>query len=187
MADAVFCSAVDVLVFEKCMTMAEWSATWQSTAIIISLLVGVFTVHKILEDIAVGRAQKKYAEKLESAKFLLEQHRRLFDDKDLKDVLQHLDGDDEELAGKKYWEKNRKFLVFIEEIQLLINSGFLEERTCQYMFGYYAHCALNGDNFKEGINFDEAHWGLFVKFAKNYDIYVSEFKGEYADAIKIWK
>ena len=154
---------------ERCMTMAEWSATWQNIGIVVTLIVGAATVWKIWSDIDTSRAQKINSEKLERTKFFLEQHRRLFDDQDLKEVLQYIDGDDDVLAQPEYWDKNRKFLVFIEEIQLLINSGLLDEDVCLYMFGHYASCAMNGKNFMEGIDFTDGHWGLFKKFAIEYE------------------
>lgn len=167
------------------MTMAEWSATWQSFGILVTLIVGTATVIKILLDVNSSKQEKKDSGKIERTKFLLEQHRRLFDDQDLKDVLQHLDGDDEELAQFHFWEKNRKFLVFIEEIQILINSNLLDETACQYMFGYYANCAYLGKNFKEGIQFDEKYWGLFTKFAVTYKKFEPKFKQEYISKLSI--
>lgn len=183
--DANFCSIFKIPLIEKCMTMAEWSYTWQSFGIWVTLIVGIVTVVKIWLDVNSNRQQKIDADKLDRTKFLLEQHRRLFDDQDLKDVLQHLDGDDEDLAQFHFWEKNRKFLVFIEEIQILINSKFLDETSCQYMFGYYANCAYNGKNFKAGIQFEEKHWGLFTKFANTYEKYEPIFKQNFVSEISI--
>ena len=167
------------------MTMSEWSATWQAVGIIVTLIVGIATVIKVWKDLNSTREQKKAADKLEKTKFLLEQHRRLFDSQDLKDVLQHIDGDDIELSQFYFWEKNRKFIVFIEEIQILINSGYLDETSCQYMFGYYAHCAYTGENFKKGINFEHKYWGLFTKFAKNYELYEPQFTQDFVSKISI--
>ena len=87
------------------MTMAEWSYTWQSFGIWVTLIIGVATVIKIWLDVNSNRQQKIDADRLDRTKFLLEQHRRLFDDQDLKDVLQHLDGDDEDLAQFHFWKK----------------------------------------------------------------------------------
>ncbi|WP_289241410.1 hypothetical protein [Delftia sp.] len=148
------------------MTMSEWSATWQAVGIIVTLIVGIATVIKVWKDLNSTREQKKAADKLEKTKFLLEQHRRLFDSQDLKDVLQHIDGDDIELSQFYFWEKNRKFIVFIEEIQILINSGYLDETSCQYMFGYYAFCTYPGEIFKRDKFFKINFWDFFQSFPK---------------------
>ncbi|MDD2178067.1 hypothetical protein OIN59_11540 [Acidovorax sp. D2M1] len=167
--DAIFCATIKPPLLDKCMTMAEWSATWQSLGILITLSVAIGALIKYFMDKSVARKQAEKSHKLERVKFFLDQHRRLFDDPDLKIVLQYLDGDDPRLAEEECWEKNRKFAVFIEEVELLIRSEMLNSDACQYMFGYYANCAFKGKNFRQGMNFDEDHWTLFSEFARNYE------------------
>lgn len=169
MPDADFCSIVKIPKIEQCMTMAEWAATWQGIGIALTLMVGIFSLCRFFYE-------RNNSQKLERVKFFLDQHRRLFDDEDLKNVLQHIDGDSALLAGEEFWERNRKFLVFIEEIQLLIQAKMLDSDACQYMFGYYAAQANRGENFRRGINFDDGNWDLFVAFAENYDKYKSAGK-----------
>lgn len=177
MADeALFCAFIKPPLLEKCMTMAEWSATWQSLGILITLCVAIGALIKYFIDKSTVRDQTEKSHKLERVKFFLDQHRRLFDDEDLKIVLQYLDGDDPRLADEECWERNRKFAVFIEEVELLIRSGMLDADACQYMFGYYANCAFNGQNFRRGLNFDENHWFLFSEFAKKYEQFSQKSK-----------
>lgn len=176
--DAIFCAAMKPPFLENCMTMAEWSATWQSLGILITLSVAIGALIKYFCDKSTTREQAEKSHKLERVKFFLDQHRRLFDDEDLKIVLQYLDGDDPRLAEEDCWEKNRKFAVFIEEVELLIRSGMLDSNACQYMFGYYASCAFKGKNFRQGMNFDEDHWLLFSEFAKNYEEFSKKSNNE---------
>lgn len=174
--DATFCAIYKPPLLEKCMTMAEWSATWQSIGLLVTLFVAICAAVKYFLDKAATREQAKKAHGLERVKFFLEQHRRLFDDDDLKRVLRHLDGDDIELAEEENWEAKRKFAVFIEEVELLIRSGMLDADACQYMFGYYAHCAYDGKNFKIGIDLQEEYWALFFDFAKEYPEFKKRMK-----------
>jgi len=174
--ESIFCAIVKAPLLEKCMTMAEWSATWQSLGIVLTLCLAGGAIYKFFSDRSLARRQEEKNHKLERIKFFLEQHRRLFDDPDLKSVLRYLDGDDEQLAREDHWDHNRKFLVFLEEIELLIRSEMLDPDACQYMFGHYANCALKGENFRKGIQFDEEHWMLFVQFANKYEDFIARTK-----------
>ncbi len=160
------------------MTMSEWSSTWQSVGIGITLCIAIGTLYKYRNDKKLAKNQEAYSLKLERIKFFLDQSRRLFDDPDLKVVLKYLDGDDPQLADPANWDNNRKFLIFIEEIELLIKSKALDNDACQYMFGYYASRALAGNNFKQGIDFKEEHWKLFTDFAKRYNEYLEKSKNK---------
>ena len=171
--ESLFCASVKIPFLESCMTMAEWSSTWQSVGIGITLFIGIGTLLKYFQDKAVAQKQETESRKLERIKFFLDQSRRLFDDPDLRSVLRYIDGDDADLANPSHWDNNRKFLVFIEEIELLIRSKMLDDNSCQYMFGYYANRALEGENFKKGIDFKEEHWRLFAEFAKRYDKFLA--------------
>lgn len=172
--ESLFCASAKIPFLESCMTMAEWSATWQSVGIGITLCIAIGTLLKYIQDKTVAQKQELESRKLERIKFFLDQSRRLFDDPDLRSVLKHIDGDDPELADPSHWDNNRKFLVFIEEIELLIRSRMLDDDACQYMFGYYANRALEGDNFKSGIDFKEEHWKLFTEFARRYDNFLAK-------------
>lgn len=184
--ESIFCASIKIPFLESCMTMAEWSSTWQSVGIGITLLIAIGTLIKHFQDKAVTQDQEAESRKLERIKFFLDQSRRLFDDPDLRSVLKYIDGDDPELANPLHWDNNRKFLVFIEEIELLIRSNMLDDNACQYMFGYYANRALEGDNFKKGIDFKEEHWKLFTEFAKRYDKFLeSPSLGEAFDKLAL--
>ena len=174
--DSIFCASINIPFLESCMTMSEWSSTWQSVGIGITICIAIGTLYKYQQDKQLARNQQASSLTLERIKFFLDQSRRLFDDPDLKVVLKYLDGDDPQLAAPYNWYNNRKFLIFIEEIELLIKSKALDNDACQYMFGYYASRALAGDNFKQGIDFNEAHWKLFTDFAKRYSDYLEKSK-----------
>ena len=101
--------------------------------------------------------------------FTLAQHRRLFDDKVLCSVLERLDGDPPELGEESMAESKRKFLTFFEEMIPLRNSGYIANDVAMYMFGYYATCARNGENFMAGMSQAPADWGIFFQFAEAYE------------------
>ena len=116
--------------------------------------------------------QRAQEHQLRRSEFTLAQHRRLFDDPDLKLVLLYLDGDQAPLATADLVQAKRKFLTFCEELILLRNSGYISRDVALYMFGYYAFAAHSGRNFKWGIEYDEANWGLFMSFAEEAGSYL---------------
>lgn len=75
------------------------------------------------------------------------------------------------------WDSKRKFLTFIEEIALLVNSGEIRREVAMYMFGYYACCARSGSNFSVGIALDHKYWRLFFSFSDEAKIYLSSGVG----------
>lgn len=165
MPTEVYCAYVPFYgALQYCMTMAEWSSLWQAVGSAGTLLGVLYGVWKGASELKRIREQKEDEAALERTEFFLRQHRRLFDDPDLCDVLNHLDGDDWQLASFPMWEKNRKFLAFIEEIALLVNSKKLDRQVAYYMFGHYAICARDGPNFNVGIDTSEMHWKLFHEF-----------------------
>jgi hypothetical protein len=99
-------------------------------------------------------------------------HRRLYDDPTLYSVLQLVDGDQEALRNATMWNPKRKFLTFVEEIVLLINSGYINKETAMYMFGYYAAVAHRGENFRCGLAYSPEAWGLFMRFAEEAEDYL---------------
>lgn len=169
--DAIFCSVAKVPWIDHCMSMAEWGTFWSALGVVIALVAGIGGGAKLLWDLNTLRKQKD--EELEQAdedaslkrtEFFLAQHRRLFDDKELYEVLCYLDGDDEWLLNLEIWDKKRKFLTFIEEIALLVTSNKIDARVAYYMFGHYARCARKGANFNVGIDSAAAHWWVFQQF-----------------------
>ena len=110
--------------------------------------------------------QRQKEHQLRRTEFTLAQHRRLFDDADLRMVLRYIDGDQSQLAEKEIIQAKRKFLTFFEELVLLRNSGYVSQPVALYMFGYYAYAAHNGPNFRVGIGYHREHWGLFMSFAE---------------------
>jgi hypothetical protein len=175
MADErLFCSAFKIPLIEECMQMAEWAVIWQASAVVLALIGAGLGGFKFLGELRRLRGQREDEASLRRTEFFLAQHRRLFDDPDLASVLQHLDGDDEVLAEKCFWERKRKFLTFIEEIKLLITSKKLKPEICFYMFGYYAICARDGKNFNAGIDDSLTHWKVFHSFCEDSATYRSD-------------
>lgn len=176
-AESIFCSGVKIPLIEQCMLMAEWSAHWQAFGVTVALVLAIAGGGKFLYDLHQIRKRQLNEEALRRTEFFLAQHRRLFDDPDLSLVLSNLDGDYEPLKREPFWDKNRKFLTFIEEIELLIRSGKMEPDAACYMFGHYALCARDGANFNAGIDTSRAHWALFQDFCVRHE----GFKARYPD------
>ncbi|MRT31995.1 hypothetical protein [Herbaspirillum sp. CAH-3] len=158
--------------------MTEWSTFWTAAGVLMAVAVALGGGWKLWWELSQLRNQReKQIEQQEEeaslrrTEFFLAQHRRLFDDPNLYAVLCHLDGDDEKLAASTMWDPKRKFLAFVEEIALLVNSQKLNRETAFYMFGYYARCARYGSNFNVGIETAEAHWWVFQKFVLDYEEY----------------
>lgn len=167
----------------QCEPIAYWAAFWQAVGIITAFIFGLAGVLKIWAELARANEQRlKAAEdrlrdmKLRRTEFFLNQHRRLFDDKELSKVLSLLDDDDETLADPKMWDSNRKFITFIEEISLLVSEDQINPTVAYYMFGHYALCARNGKNFNLGIEPEEMHWRMFYLFCNDAETYLHEFQ-----------
>lgn len=178
MADQIFCADIHAPFVEQCLTMTEWSTFWTALGVIVTITVGFGGGAKLLWELRQLRKQR--AEQLDQAseeaslrrtEFFLAQHRRLFDDKDLYEVLCYLDGDDPWLLNWEMWDKKRKFLTFIEEIALLVNSKKIDPDVAYYMFGHYARCARTGENFNEGIDTAASHWWVFREFCEKSEAY----------------
>jgi hypothetical protein len=169
MSDVLYCTVV----FDVCHPIAVWAVWWQALGIISALLVGLAGVWKIVVELRrIAEQRLKESEdritsaKLKRTEFFLAQHRRLFDDPVLYEVLCLLDEDDKLFQEKEMWDKKRKLLTFLEEIALLVRSGQIRSEVAFYMFGYYARCARSGKNFCVGINLSPEHWGLFFWFVE---------------------
>nr|WP_315427217.1 hypothetical protein [uncultured Albidiferax sp.] len=172
--DTIFCTKIPIPYIDECMTMAEWGVNWQAIGIVLALLTMIGGAWKIWKELATIRAQRENDSLLKRTEFFLAQHRLIFDDPVLYEVLQYIDGDGEELREMPMWDKKRKFLTFIEEISLLTASALIKPPIAYYMFGYYAICAKNGKNFMEGIDADPVHWQAFYDFCGKSEAYFAE-------------
>lgn len=164
-----------------CRTLPEWGVHWQVVNTIFTIIVGIFGLYKIYQEIkrlADQRANelesKLTSAKLKRIEFFLAQHRRLFDNNELYSILCLIDDDNQKLAEPGMADKKRKFLTFLEEIALLVRSEQVEPDVAYYMFGYYATCALTGTNFADGIDTSRKYWGLLYEFAANSKIYLKK-------------
>lgn len=176
------------LLFKDICYRAEyWTFFW---AAVQSLLVGITAIigiPKIYIEIKSLKQAREAENQQKRTEFFLDQHRRLFDDTNLYAILKLIDGDDEELAATDNWDDKRKYLTFIEEIELLIRANKIAAPVAYYMFGYYAIKARDGKNFCEGIDLSETYWGLFFSFCKNAETYLSIIESDPAqlDNLKI--
>jgi hypothetical protein len=165
--------------------MADWGVYWTAIGTIAATIFGAFGLYKILVELQRANEQRQTEieqrsaqiaemdrnERLKRTEFFLSQHRRLFDDPDLYEVLGLIDGDDEKLANPVMWDKKRKFLTFFEEIALLVRSDQLDKQVAFYMFGYYANCVIEKPNFSEGIETSRANWGLLYEFSEQAEAF----------------
>jgi hypothetical protein len=159
--------------------MQEWGVCWQAIGVIATVVVGGAGLYKIHHELIRLNEQrekdihdKENTAKLNRTKFFLEQHRRLFDNPELFEITCLLDADDVILANQNMWDKKRKFLTFIEEIELLVRSDQINQDVACYMFGYYSRCAMHGINFRVGIDPSAEHWRLFYEFTENYEKFI---------------
>lgn len=167
---------------DQCHLMSEWAVYWQAFSAATTAIFGLVGLYKIWQELRRMNEQrqkdtsdKETAAKLKRTEFFLNQHRRLFDNPELYSVLCLIDKDDEQLRSEEMWDKKRKFLTFIEEIALLVDSGQIDKNVACYMFGYYARCAREGSNFAEGIDLSIEYWGLFYKFCSYAEQYASDY------------
>ena len=156
-----------------CNQMSEWAVFWQALGAIAAVIFGVFGLVKIYQELRRLNEQrrkeledKEISAQLKRTEFFLSQHRRLFDNAELFEVLCLVDADDEKLIDPEIWDKKRKFLTFFEEIALLVESRQIKEHVAYYMFGYYARCAVSGKNFQVGSDLWPDYWGLLLRFVK---------------------
>jgi hypothetical protein len=151
--------------------MSEWGVMWQAVSVILTFGISCVGVYKVVQELrrlneqrAKDAHDKETASLLKRVEFFLAQHRRLFDNPELYGVLCLLDSDDVELARPDMADKKRKFLTFVEEIALLVNTKQIDADVAHYMFGYYAACARHGANFSEGLALERQYWRLFYDF-----------------------
>ncbi|MGL6607533.1 hypothetical protein [Aeromonas hydrophila] len=161
---------------DYCYSLSEWGVIWQSVGVFASIAIGLVGFYKIyLELKELNRQRAKQLKddedtaKLTRTEFFLRQHRRLFDDFELSQVMNLIDSDDIRLRNEKLWDSKRKLLVFFEEVALLVYSGQLNKEVAFYMFGYYVRCAVHGENFAIGIEPSREHWGLLYRFVDDLE------------------
>lgn len=146
-----------------CMTRPEWI---QSAGYGIAALVAIFTVFSYFYTQKKQRA-------LDIVKFSLDQHRRLFDDEVLFDILNLIDAPEHEqrnLAEPSMGNKKRKLITFFEEMVLMVRAGYMSEDFAVYMFGYYAWQARHNNYFMSHISTNYADFGIFFDFADQYSL-----------------
>lgn len=178
MSDPLYCSVLKLPYVEHCMAMSEWGTFWTALGVIVAIVAGLGGSWKLLWELQNLRKQSEEEASLKRTEFFLAQHRRLFDDKDLYEVLCYLDGDEEWLLNLEMWDKKRKFLTFIEEIALLVSSHKIDCDVAYYMFGHYARLAKNGKRFNTGIDTSDCHWWVFQNFCQDSEKFAMETNGK---------
>lgn len=171
---------------DNCKLMTEWAVYWQSISTVATVVFGLFATYKIFNELKRLNEQRENeftqrekeiedrenSERLKRTEFFLNQHRRLFDNPELYEILCLIDDDNTALVKPEMADKKRKFMTFFEEIALLVRSNQLNKTVAFYMFGYYSSCFIDKPNFSEGIDTSAAHWGLLYEFAKEAKEYL---------------
>lgn len=103
-----------------CFPITQWKEITLIACAIIGAIGVALTAWKTIAELKKYTEEKRKEQDLKSIEFTLSQQRRLFDDQTLYSVLCLIDTDDLKLANEEMWDAKRKFLVFFEEIQLLI-------------------------------------------------------------------
>jgi hypothetical protein len=165
-----------------CRSMAEWGVYWQTINTSFTVIVGSVGLYKIYHELKRIFEQRKNelegketTAKLKRTEFFLNQHRRLFDNTDLYEILCLIDDDHKKLAEPNMADKKRKLLTFLEEIALLVKSNQIDADVAYYMFGYYANCILTGTNFATGIDTSRKYWGLLYEFTADSKKYFEKY------------
>jgi uncharacterized membrane protein YbhN (UPF0104 family) len=99
------------------------------------------------------------------AEIFLQMRTRLREDVSFKNICDLLETDDESLKDIPIVERDR-FLGFFEELALLRNSGFINDRVAFYMFGYYAARCRESRYFWRNLDRKHELWALFLSFAE---------------------
>ena len=166
-----------------CMPMSEWAVVWQACGVLTTIVLGAFGLWKIYEELRRMNEQRekdasdsRRAILLSRTQFFLDQHRRLFDNPELFEILSLIDSDDDRLSDVALHDKKRKYLTYFEEIALLVNVNQISADVAYYMFGYYAIQARNGKNFAIGIDMSPVHWKMFFEFAARAEAYFATNK-----------
>lgn len=170
---------------DLCLTMEDWARVFQILGVVVGLCVAGFGFYKTWAELKRLRQQREENQRelhatarLKRTEFLLTQHRRLFDDPVLYQVMTYLDADDAALARPEMWNSNRKFLTFIEEMAILVESRLVDPEVAYYMFGYYAIRARDGKNFNANINDVEEYWRLFRRFCRDAEAFLHKFRND---------
>lgn len=135
-------------VLQVCRTMQEWAVYWQAAGVIAAIVFGAFGLYKIYQELRCLNEQrqkdasdKETAERLKRTEFFLSQHRRLFDDKELYEVLCLIDDDKDRLADEDMWDKKRKLLVFLRKSLFSLGVTKSTRMSLSICLGI-THCAL---------------------------------------------
>ncbi|WP_201747267.1 hypothetical protein [Glaciimonas sp. PCH181] len=170
--------------------MSDWKDFWQCLGIAVTIAIGLIGVKKVFVELKRIKEQRekeisdqKSALKLKKTDFFLDQHRRLFDNPELYEILCLIDSDAPQLADESMWDKKRKFLTFFEEIAFLVRSDYIDASLAFYMFGYYTQRAQTGKNFSIGINLSPMYWKLFYDFVNASIIFDMKSAEERVDAM----
>lgn len=168
---------------QVCIPMSEWAVVWQASGVFVTIVLGAFGLWKIFRELRRLNEQREKdnadsarAILLSRTQFFLDQHRRLFDNPELYEVLSLTDNDDLQLADVAMHDKKRKLLTFFEEIALLVQAKQISEEVAYYMFGYYAINARAGKNFAIGIDMQSVYWKMFFEFAEKAEGYLKNDK-----------
>jgi hypothetical protein len=169
-----YCPAIFFKTF--CYPAEYWSFFWSATQVLLVVITALIGIPKIYLEVKSIKKAREAENEQKRTDFFLAQHRRLFDDETLYAVLRKVDGDEPSLAEVEMWDDKRKFLTFIEEIELLARAEKINPNVAYYMFGYYAAQARDGNNFCVGIDLSEEYWGLFFSFCRKADEFLIHLK-----------
>lgn len=174
------------LIFKEICYPAEyWSFFWSAVQVMLVGITALIGIPKIYFEVKSIKKAREAENEQKRTDFFLAQHRRLFDDEILYSILKNIDGDELVLATTEKWDDKRKYLAFMEEIELLTRAQKIDPNVAYYMFGYYAIKARDGKNFCKGIDLCEEYWGLFFSFCKKADIFLNNLKNNPSEINKL--
>jgi len=112
--------------------------------------------------------------------------RKKFKENDVfQNICDFLENNSEEITKVSHTDKSN-FLVFFEEIAMMMNSKIISKEIVQYMFGFYAIKCWECDNFWKGdLDRNDPYWHLFKEFASNLQKKEGQFKTKKINVAKL--
>lgn len=92
--------------------------------------------------------------------------RRFLETPSFQPILLRLDADSPELADIPLQDR-RNFIGFLEEVQLMVDSGLVRSEVAHTMFGRYVHLVDISKSIWKGLDRDDRYWSIFRRLAEN--------------------
>ncbi len=113
------------------------------------------------------------------AEHFVDLRRRFLETPSFQSILGCLDEDSPVLATVPVQDR-RNFIGFLEEVQLMVDSGLVKPEVAHIMFGRYVTLADKSVNLWHNLNRSDHYWAIFRRLASDQKRIESERKFETA-------